>query len=605
MCAKWEEDIYLIETNKGKKARVTKDHLHTVYIKGKKINLTTEEIIKILNANKEKIYLPKIEVEEIIKKYNIKIEDIILFKIINTLIKNRVNKKPKLKEVVYKKPKYEYLDRNYKIETDEYPKEYGRGHIRSLPNYLFTLKSTGNNELNKNNDKIAPNTLSLYHSKEYRRVQARTGKLNNYNKLNRIKINALHINRLKQYYPILKIIISTLSLYHSKEYRRVQVSTGQQNTDELTNKINSEYINKIEKIGVGNARCIKVKDKESNYLCGDGISTHNTYMSVQSAVDLIGMGGRVFALDAKNDFKRIKNVVNVKTLDIEDAHEGSLNPFTFLPEVSAASLISLIEILTGGMSKEELVSVTPIVKDFITRLKRDNRYVDLKDLADYLYSRRDENARSVGNSLMMLEGSRYGKLMFTRKENVKPLKIETNESLVITLLGLNFPDAKKRVENYTVEERITSAIIYLITSKLSGILKEDSIAPTTIFCDEAHLLFSSNELTNLIDKFMVEGGSLNVALVLISQSLEHFPSNIATFLSSKFMFRSSKEEAEQFLDKFSIGDSSHLNVEHIVNGIADLEVGQCFMIDRKNRSGFIKVLKRYDGISSNPMEKTR
>ena len=106
------------------------------------------------------------------------------------------------------------------------------------------------------------------------------------------------------------------------------------------------------------------------------------------------------------------------------------------------------------------------------------------------------------------------------------------------------------------------------------------------------------------------GRSLNVATVLASQGVSHFPKDIAQYVTSKFIFRSSIEEAALFLDKFDtskLDASSAIDIDSVIAGISNLGVGCCFCIDLKNRNGFIRIISNYDVnlLTSNPFKKSR
>jgi DNA helicase HerA-like ATPase len=182
--------------------------------------------------------------------------------------------------------------------------------------------------------------------------------------------------------------------------------------------------------------------------------------------------------------------------------------------------------------------------------------------------------------------------------------------MVISLHGLSLPDYTKKAEDYDANERFTSVILYILTNKLMDILSEDSRIPTTLICDEAHLLFGNKEMGAIIDRFLVLGRSLNVATILASQGISHFPDNIANYITTKFMFKSSIDEAQLFLDKFDtskIDPSNAIDVNSIVSAVTNFPTGVCFMMDRMNRNGIIKIKSIYDVklLTSNPFDKKR
>lgn len=345
-----------------------------------------------------------------------------------------------------------------------------------------------------------------------------------------------------------------------------------------------------------------------------------TFALLNIAANCLGMGQRVIAIDPKNDFDKLYNVnPAVNIIDINKIRPGALNPFEFLKKidekgrvkfVDTATLMTIIEIMCGKLDRNTIIGITPIVTDFVTKAKTTGDYYDMQDVADYLYANQNESAQTVGTMLKMFEDNTYGKLLFTRETNVKPLVLSSTDSMVISLHGLSLPDYSKKPEDYDANERFTSAILYIITSKLLDILSGDNKIPTTLICDEAHLLFGNKEMGAIIDRFLVLGRSLNVATVLASQGISHFPKGIANYITTKFMFKSSMEEALLFLDAFDtskINPSSAIDVDSIVSSAVNFPTGTCFMVDRANKNGIIRIKSIYsvDLLTSNPFAKSR
>lgn len=345
-----------------------------------------------------------------------------------------------------------------------------------------------------------------------------------------------------------------------------------------------------------------------------------TFALLNFAANCLGTGQRVIAIDPKNDFDKLYNVnPSINIVDINRIRPGALNPFEFLKKkdkygndvnIDTATLMTIIEIMCGKLDRNTIIGITPIVTDFVTRSKTTGDYYDMQDVADYLYANQNTDAQTVGTMLKMFEDNKYGKLLFTRETNVKPLVLSSTDSMVISLHGLSLPDYSKKPEDYDANERFTSAILYIITNKLLDILSGDNKVPTTLICDEAHLLFGNKEMGAIIDRFLVLGRSLNVATILASQGISHFPDGIANYITTKFMFKSSMEEAQLFLDKFDtskINPSSAIDVDSIVSSATNFPTGTCFMIDRLNRNGIIRIKSIYavDLLTSNPFAKSR
>lgn len=345
-----------------------------------------------------------------------------------------------------------------------------------------------------------------------------------------------------------------------------------------------------------------------------------TFFLLNVAANCLGMGQRVIAIDPKNDFDKLYNVnPSINIIDINNIRPGALNPFTFLKKIDidgnvtpidTPTLMTIIELLTGKLDQKTKIDITPIITDFVTKSKNSDEYYDMQDIADYLFANQSESAQAVGTILNMYQDSTYGKLLFTREANVKPLVLSPTDSMVISLHGLSLPDYSKKPDDYDANEKFTSCILYIICRKLLDILSAKNIIPTTLICDEAHLLFCNKEMGALIDKFLVIGRSLNVATVLASQGITHFPPGIANYITTKFMFKSAIDDATEFLDRFDTsklgGVANAIDKTSIIGAVTNFPTGTCFMIDRLNQNGIIRIKSIYDVslLTSNPFAKT-
>lgn len=345
-----------------------------------------------------------------------------------------------------------------------------------------------------------------------------------------------------------------------------------------------------------------------------------TFFLLNIAANCMGMGQKVIAIDPKNDFSKLYNVNhNIKIIDINDIQPGAMNPFTFLKKVGkngeevpidTATLMTIIQLLCGKLDNQIIVDITPIVTDFVTKSKNSDEYVDMQDVADYLFANASPAAQTVGTLLKMYEDNKYGQLLFTRETDVEPLVLSSTDSMVISLHGLQLPDYNKKAEDYDASERLTSTILFLITNKLLDILSQDNKIPTTLICDEAHLLFANPDMAKIIDRFLVLGRSLNVATVMASQGISHFPKDTSNYITSKFLFKSSIDEAQLFLERFDtskLDPSNAVDINSIVSSVTKYPTGVCFYMDRIGRNGVIRIKSIYDTklLTSNPFAKKR
>lgn len=335
-----------------------------------------------------------------------------------------------------------------------------------------------------------------------------------------------------------------------------------------------------------------------------------TFASLNFIYQTLAMGARVFALDAKNDLLKLKNTDmgdRLNFIDINNISPGALDPFFVLDDPSTNDIMDVITCITGDISDEKRVQITPIVNDFVTMNRRSNGDATFEDLVNYLYASDKPEAQAIGNELKVNQDSKYGPLLIGEFDTVNSKRFKlSDQSTVISLLGLPFPEATDTT--LTADQRFSTAIIYIICKVLNTILAQDNTIPTLLMIDEAHIMFRSQAISSITMQFLVLGRSLNVATILASQNVTHFPNGIAQFCSTKFAFKLSREEAKNFLKLFNV--SEDLDNESVINTIINFDnentPGQCFMIDRRGRFGFLHIESTLTNqITSNPLAKKR
>ncbi len=116
---------------------------------------------------------------------------------------------------------------------------------------------------------------------------------------------------------------------------------------------------------------------------------------------------------------------------------------------------------------------------------------------------------------------------------------------VFTLGGLTLPDTTTGREDYSYEQRLSVALLYLVSQFARRLMNTiDRTAPKAIFLDEAWAITSTPEGAKLVPEVSRMGRSRNTALVLISQNAGDLLSEqVTNCISSVFAFRSS-ERAE-------------------------------------------------------------
>lgn len=338
-----------------------------------------------------------------------------------------------------------------------------------------------------------------------------------------------------------------------------------------------------------------------------------TFFILNLCANAIMMEQKVFGIDPKDDMGVLCDIFpNIEYININDIKPGSLNPFRVIKNIDTNTLSSIISIICGDLTDDQIIAITPIVNDFINKYRKESKantkqMISFADVADYLYANDNIQAQAVGTKLQIHRDSKYGPLLFEPYESENEDEFHFDkQSKIISLHGMDLPKYSGGAVKLTEEQKFNSGIVYIICKMLKDILTEGKY-PTLFVMDEAHIAFQNESFASIIDEFLILGRSLNVATVLASQSVSHYPKDIAQLISSKFCFKSSSNDASVFLNTFLNDDGNNsADFSSIVYQIGEFASGDCYYIDSENRSGIFHVTSLLsDDITSNPLEKKR
>jgi hypothetical protein len=158
---------------------------------------------------------------------------------------------------------------------------------------------------------------------------------------------------------------------------------------------------------------------------------------------------------------------------------------------------------------------------------------------------------------------------------------------VFTLAGLTLPDASVRREDFSYEQRLSVALLYLVSQFARRLLNGmDRRLPKAIFLDEAWAITSTPEGAKLVPEVSRMGRSRNTALILVSQNAGDLLSEqVTNCLSGVFAFRSSERvEVSNVMALLGAEPSpDHLSV---LRGLGN---GECIFRDLEGRIGRIGI----------------
>ena len=153
--------------------------------------------------------------------------------------------------------------------------------------------------------------------------------------------------------------------------------------------------------------------------------------------------------------------------------------------------------------------------------------------------------------------------------------------------GLTLPDTAVGRDDYSYEQRLSVALLYLVSQFARRLLNGmDRRLPKAIFLDEAWAITSTPQGAKLIPEVSRMGRSRNTALIMVSQNAgDLLNEQVTNCISSVFAFRSSEQtEVASVLALLGLEQSG----EHKA-ALRALGNGECIFRDLDGRAGRIGV----------------
>lgn len=311
-----------------------------------------------------------------------------------------------------------------------------------------------------------------------------------------------------------------------------------------------------------------------------------SFLAFTLAYQMAVQGVWTIYIDPKADAKPMANIQGLgrpRMFDLRDGHDGMLDPFALAEDNSQATLLAVetLRLLIGGHmseSREEalLQAVSTVAKEPEPSLSK---------VVTLLQQGHTEVSRSLGLMLETIQGMPFARLCFASRTE-SPIRPQDGLT-VITLLGLDLPNADMATEDYSYENRLAVAVMYLLTRFARGLmLSMDKSHPKAICIDEAWAVTSTPQGAKLIPEIARMGRSHNTVPILVSQNAgDLMAESVTNSLSTMFAFRSDRsKEIGDILDLFNMEQS-----EGHRRSIRELRNGECLMKDVDGRIARVQI----------------
>ncbi|MFI0422408.1 ATP-binding protein [Spongiactinospora sp. 9N601] len=298
-------------------------------------------------------------------------------------------------------------------------------------------------------------------------------------------------------------------------------------------------------------------------------------------------GVTVAVIDPKGDAESLVELLRkrgrkARIIPLGSAAPGLLDPFSFGDDIAAKKTMATetLRLLLPRMSEERESAMIQAVAAV-----SNGEDPSLGKVVDYLEQADDPASKNLGAVLRSMSEMHLARLCFDPSggDQIDPEGWTT----VFTLGGLTLPDVATARDDYSYEQRLSVALLYLVSQFARRLMNGlDRRAPKAIFLDEAWAITSTPEGAKLVPEVSRMGRSRNTALVLVSQNAgDLLNEQVTNCLSSVFAFRSTERvEVDHVM--------SLLGVEALEEHKAVLRSlgnGECVFRDLDGRAGRIGV----------------
>lgn len=296
-------------------------------------------------------------------------------------------------------------------------------------------------------------------------------------------------------------------------------------------------------------------------------------------------GVETIYIDPKADAKPLANLTELgdtRVLDLRNGNDGILDPFAMGEDDSEKILFALetISLLIGELPGTTVSILEPIISKLL-----EEGSPSLSKVTDHLLASSDPTARGLGSNLKIMRQLPFARLCFSPKGG--DAIVANSRLTVITLLGLDMPDAETPKSDYSTPNRLAVAVMYLLTSMTKNLMvSRDPGKQKAVIIDEAWAVVSTAAGRKVIQEIARMGRSLNTALVLVSQNADDFVSDgLINSVSTKLAFATKgRNETESLLRLFSL-EPDQSNMETMTS----LNTGECLMMDADARISRVQV----------------
>jgi hypothetical protein len=312
-----------------------------------------------------------------------------------------------------------------------------------------------------------------------------------------------------------------------------------------------------------------------------------TTLALLLIMQLALRGVTTAVIDPKGDAESLIRLLQgrgrrARVLPLGSAAAGLLDPFSFGDDLAERRTMAAetLRLLLPGMSEERESAMIQAV-GAVSAADRPS----LGQVVEHLEQAAEPAAKNLGAVLRSMSEMRLAKLCFAPSGGAG---IDAaGWTTVFTLAGLTLPDATLKRDDYSYEQRLSVALLYLVSQFARRLLNGmDRRLPKAIVLDEAWAVTSTPQGAKLIPEVSRMGRSRNTALIMVSQNAgDLLNEQVTNCISAVFAFRST-ERAEVASVMSLLGVDPSEEHQAVLRGLGNAE---CIFRDLDGRAGRIGV----------------
>ncbi len=267
-----------------------------------------------------------------------------------------------------------------------------------------------------------------------------------------------------------------------------------------------------------------------------------TTLALLLILQLALRGATVAVIDPKGDAQSLAGWLSqrgrqARVVPLGNAAPGLLDPFSFGDELAERRTMATetLRLLLPRMSEERESAMIQAVGAVAA-----GEQPSLGKVVLHLEQSKDPASVNLGAVLRSMSEMRLARLCFAPSGGQR---IDAaGWTTVFTLAGLTLPDIAVKRDDYSYEQRLSVALLYLVSQFARRLLNGmDRRLPKAIILDEAWAITSTPQGAKLIPEVSRMGRSRNTALIMVSQNAgDLLNEQVTNCISSVFAFRSAE-----------------------------------------------------------------